>query len=239
MASADGRDSRHWGVPVERLTPEKRRAMTRAHLLAAAAEVFAERGYSAATLDQIADAAGFSKGAVYSNFASKDDLFLALIQEQSESMVREYAQLDEADDSDPASRIAALADVYLRRDADLTQAWALNAEFDLWALRNPEVQRRLVEGSRAVRDLVTDLVQRHFDERRIEPPLPPAEIASLYIAIFQGLWQQKAMDPDTVADDLAARAIVLLSRAFDGEAPPKRGGSSARGGASGRRQKRP
>jgi AcrR family transcriptional regulator len=212
--------------------------MTRSHLLAAAAEVFAERGFHAATLDQIADAAGFSKGAVYSNFASKDDLFLALIQERSESMVQEYGQVDEAQYPDAASLISALADVYLRRDADLSQEWALAAEFDLWALRNPEVRERLAEGSRGVRDLVAGLVQRHFDERNAEPPLPPAEIASLYIAIFQGLWQQKALDPDAVADDLAARAVVILSGALDAAGTPKRRRSSA-GEAGGRRQKRP
>jgi AcrR family transcriptional regulator len=235
MASADRRDSRHWDVPVDPLTPEKRRALTRAHLLAAAAEVFAERGYHAATLDQIAEVAGFSKGAVYSNFASKDDLFLALIKERSESLVRDYGEVEAADHLDPAELISALADVYLRRGTDLTRDWALFTEFDLWALRNPDVQSRLVEGSRAMRDLVTDLVRRHCEQVGIEPPLPPEDIASLYIAIFQGLWQQKALDPEAVPDDLAARAIVLVASAVDAEGatkprPSARGGSRGRGG---------
>jgi AcrR family transcriptional regulator len=213
--------------------------MTRANLLAAAAEVFAERGYHAATLDQVADAAGFSKGAVYSNFASKDDLFLALIQERSEAIVTEYAELVETEQLDPAAQISAFADVYLRRDADLTKEWALQAEFDLWALRNPDVQQRLVEGSRAVRALVADLVQRHFDEQDTDPPLPATEIASLYIAIFQGLWQQKAFEPDAVPDDLAARAVLLVGRALDAEATPKRRRSSAPRQTGGRRKERP
>ena len=228
MTRAQARDSRHWGVPLERLTPDKRRAMTRAHLLAAAADVFAERGYHAATLDQIADAAGFSKGAVYSNFASKDDLFLALIQERSEDMVREYGRLVEAEQPDPASQISAFADVYLRREADLTKEWALQAEFDLWALRNPEIRKRLVEGSRAVRDLVTDLVRRHLEEADIEPSLPPEDIATLYIGIFQGLWQQKAFDPDAVPDDLAARAVVLVGQAIDAQGTPRRRSATSR-----------
>src|SRR5205807_5377103 len=133
------------GMPLERLTPEKRRAMTRAHLLAAASEVFAERGFHSATLDEIADAAGFSKGAVYSNFANKEELFLALIQEQGESIVRDYAAFEEAEYPHAAAQVAALADVYLRRDADLTKDWALLTEFNLYALRNPELRARLVE----------------------------------------------------------------------------------------------
>src|SRR5439155_16585739 len=148
MASAGERDTRHWPVPLERLTPDKRRAMTRSHLLAAAAEVFAERGFHAATLDQIADAAGFSKGAVYSNFASKDDLFLALIHERSEAMIAEYAAIDQAAHEGGPAQIAALADVYLRREPDLSKEWALAAEFDLWAMRNPDLQKQLVEDSR-------------------------------------------------------------------------------------------
>src|ERR1700674_3832781 len=65
---------------IEPLTPERRRQQTRDHLLAAAAEVFAERGFHGATLDEVAAVAGFTKGAVYSNFKNKEDLFLALFQ---------------------------------------------------------------------------------------------------------------------------------------------------------------
>ena len=203
------------GMPLERLTPEKRRAMTRAHLLAAASEVFAERGFHSATLDEIADAAGFSKGAVYSNFASKEELFLALIQEQGESIVRAYAAFEEAEYPDAAAQVAALADVYLRRDADLTKDWALLTEFNLYALRNPELRARLVEGGRAIHERVVELVRRQCQDAGVEPPLAVGDLATLYTAIFQGLWQQKALDPDSVPDDLAAQAIVFISDAIE------------------------
>ena len=65
-------------MAIEPLTPERRRQQTREHLLAAAAQVFAERGFHGATLDEVATVAGFTKGAVYSNFKNKEDLFLAL-----------------------------------------------------------------------------------------------------------------------------------------------------------------
>lgn len=212
-------------MPLERLTPEKRRELTRAHLLAAAAEVFAERGFHGATLDQIADAAGFSKGAVYSNFESKDELFLALIQEQGEAMVQAYAEVEErlaGQDISPAQRIAAMADVYMRDGGDLTQSWALMTEFDLYALRNPEVRRRLVEGGRAMHQLVVDLVHRHGDDVGIDPALPAEQVATLYTAIFMGLWRQRALDPDSVPDDLAAEAVVLVGQAVDMLGTPKK-----------------
>jgi AcrR family transcriptional regulator len=203
-------------MPVERLTPEKRRAMTRDVLLDAAAEIFAERGFHGATLDQIADAAGFSKGAVYHNFASKDDLFLALIQRQSDAIVQGYADLEDPED------VTALADVYLSREGDLTKDWALVTEFDLYALRNPEVHERLIKYGRDLRAFIVELVRRRCDEVGIEPPLPVERIATLYAAIFDGLWRQKALDPDSVPDDLAAQAIVLVGDAIEAFGTPKK-----------------
>ena len=75
-------------MTIEPLTPERRREMTRRHLLDAAAIVFAREGFHGATLDEVAKLAGFTKGAVYSNFKSKDDLFLALLEQKTE---RSYA----------------------------------------------------------------------------------------------------------------------------------------------------
>src|SRR5436305_12166158 len=71
-------------VPLEPLTPERRRAMTRRYLLDAAEVVFARDGFHGATLDEVARMAGFTKGAVYSNFKNKEDLFLALIDDRIE-----------------------------------------------------------------------------------------------------------------------------------------------------------
>ena len=66
-------------MAIEPLTPDRRRAMTREHLLEAAAVVFARNGFHGSSLDEVAAAAGFTKGAVYSNFKSKEDLFVAVL----------------------------------------------------------------------------------------------------------------------------------------------------------------
>src|SRR5438067_6619992 len=65
-------------VPVERWTPERRRELTRTALVDAAAEVFARRGFNGASLDEIAETAGFTRGAIYKNFTGKEDLFFAV-----------------------------------------------------------------------------------------------------------------------------------------------------------------
>src|SRR5579862_5698159 len=83
-------------MALEPLTPDRRRQQTRAYLLKAAEQVFSERGFHGATLDEVAAVAGFTKGAVYSNFQSKDDLFLALLEARYQSgMASVRALLDD------------------------------------------------------------------------------------------------------------------------------------------------
>src|SRR5712692_5791331 len=79
-----------------RLTPERRRELTREALLDAATTVFARKGYGAGTLEEIADAAGLTTGAVYSNFGNKQELFLAVIARRNNRLLEAYRQkLDE------------------------------------------------------------------------------------------------------------------------------------------------
>src|SRR5580658_3699842 len=93
-------------MALQPLTPERRRQQTREHLLAAAAEVFAERGFHGASLDEVAAVAGFTKGAVYSNFRNKEGLFLALFQAiYRHEMEALRATLDEPSEVPPESRL--------------------------------------------------------------------------------------------------------------------------------------
>ena len=76
-----------------RLTNQERVALTRQRLLAAAATVFARRGYHAASVEEVASEAGYSTGAVYHHFKGKEDLFLALFEEHVTERIRDYAEM--------------------------------------------------------------------------------------------------------------------------------------------------
>ena len=204
-----------------RLTPEERRNQTRAALLDAAADVFAKRGYHGASLDEVAEAAGFSKGAVYSNFASKEDLFIALIDEHGRALIKEFGDAAAQGEQDASSLIERLSDVYKRRNAQ-QETWALWTEFTLFAIRNPHLRERLVEGSRATQAMVVDLVEQHASQWNLDPPLPHVHIALIYSALFQGLWQLSAVDPDRVPDDMFAEAIVFIRRAIEALGTPRK-----------------
>ncbi len=200
-------------MAVERLTPDKRREQTRSHLLRAAAEVFSRRGYHGASLDEVAAEAGFSKGAVYSNFESKEDLFLALVNDRTEQLVQDFGAAAEGHRTG-AALIKALSDVYIHLGSE-DRGWALSTEFSLYALRNPELRKKLVTDNRAGRELVIELVEQHCREAGVTPPLPAESIATIYIALFRGMWEQRALDPETVPDDLFASAIVFVRDAIE------------------------
>src|SRR4029079_9282818 len=91
-------------APFEPRPPDRRRAMTRQHLLEAAAIVFARNGFPGATLDEVSARAGFTKGAVYSNFKSKDDLFLALLEDRTERQLAVVSDVLEAGGHAPSDK---------------------------------------------------------------------------------------------------------------------------------------
>ncbi len=192
------------------LTPERRRALTRTHLLTAAAEVFAERGYDRASLDEIARRAGFTKGAVYSNFENKEELFLALYHQRQEQMLEAF--FDAAATPDPQNAAARVTDVY-RRLAPSPDELALWLEFQLYARRNPALLERLRADNRVMHERLVASVEDHWRTRGITPGLPADLLARLYVAIFDGVAQQQALDPASTPDELFARLVDFLDQA--------------------------
>ena len=200
-------------MPLERLTPERRREQTRTHLLEAAAEVFARRGFHGASLDEVADAAGFSKGAVYSNFASKEDLFLALVKQRQELMLQEFFAAATGEYRDTAARLQAITEVY-RRLTPTQDEWALWEEFLLYALRNTEQRAKLYADNEAAFAALVSMVEQQVRELGVDPPLSVEDLARLYLAIFDGLARQRALDPGQIPDDQFARLVTFVNDAL-------------------------
>jgi AcrR family transcriptional regulator len=192
-------------------------ARTRAQLLAAAASVFAARGYGRATLDEVADAAGFSKGAVYSNFASKEELFVELLRSEGARLVDAFAGAAEA--TDP---VDAMRSVYAGADASARRStWTLWTELTLFALRSPPLRAELAAGSAALHALVVDLVERQCADAGVEPPLPVDVLARMYQALFQGLWQQQVVEPGAVDDTVFPQAVLFVRQAVEALGTPR------------------
>ncbi|GAB3559257.1 TetR/AcrR family transcriptional regulator [Spelaeicoccus albus] len=148
----------------------KRRAQTRARLMDAAIDAFAERGVMAASVEDICERAGYTRGAFYSNFADKEELVLALLDQQISDVVERAHQvigdsLAEPSQEDSATLIEHAAEAFSRAARPVTREWIIvQEELRLYALRNPEtfekynVLERETIGN--VRDLLTDALAK-------------------------------------------------------------------------------
>jgi AcrR family transcriptional regulator len=211
----------------EPLTPERRRELTRRHLLEAAAVVFARDGFHGATLDAIASYAGFTKGAVYSNFKSKDDLFLALLDDRVES---QFAVTTEVLESGPHERVEQFP-----RIRELLQSTifgddafsALYLEFVLYARRNPAARDKLVESARRERALIEALIAREHGNVGVPPPYPTRALAEFSRAVFSGLTLTRLVDPEAITEETLVTTLEMLYESM-GNDPEPEDGSPAR-----------
>jgi len=205
----------------KRLTRQESRALTRARLVEAAGLVFAERGFYGASVEEIAERAGFSRGAFYSNFDSKEDLFLAVLDAHIES---EMALTTEALGEDPSQEavLEFLHSQSVRRRRQ-GRGWTLLwAEFWLHVLRQPELAPKLAARQRKARSAIARIIEGRCRQLGIVPTMPPEDLASLILAVDDGLVLQEHLDPGVVPDDLRASASVLLfiGMAFSPAAQP-------------------
>jgi AcrR family transcriptional regulator len=198
---------------------DRRRRVARAErrdarqdLLSAAADVFAERGFHDASIDEIAERAGYSKGAVYWHFASKDDLFLALVEERVDRPTREMIELLR---SAPAE--LDMAPEMNRRFAALLAGqrdWLLlDNEYWSQAARDPDLRRSYAKRRRELRAaLGTALATRAGTLGAPQIGVDPERVATAIMALSIGLAQQALVDPRAVPADLLGETIVLIYR---------------------------
>ncbi len=195
---------------VPRMTRAESQAQTREKLVATATELFLRDGYAATSLDKVADEAGYSKGAVYSNFANKDELCLAVVDQiragQTERMLTFLAGAETLDDM--------LAG--FQRWADNTigdQAWTdFEAEFATRARHSDLVRRELAGRNRAVRDAVAALLDTHAERFGIELPMSAQDCATAVLSLGVGLGVQRAIDPEISVSVLPGVIRLLAGR---------------------------
>jgi AcrR family transcriptional regulator len=189
-------------VAIERLTRAERSAHTRRELLEAAERRFFLRGYHGTTLDDIADEAGYTKGAVYSIFKSKAGLFLALFDEVMDRRLRELRDLFEPHDDDE-SLLRALA----RQPVDDRNAQFLLLTIEFWvhAAREPAVLEEFSARYRRVRAGIAALGPQ-------DTSLGIDRWAMVTLALSNGLALERLIDPAGVPGDLMATVQARIAR---------------------------
>jgi AcrR family transcriptional regulator len=174
--------------------------------------VFAQRGYQAASVEEIAEEAGYSHGAVYSNFDGKADLFLAVFEDYMAERVRELAETQAAlpNDAPLEARARALADQWMDRLARDRDSVALHMEFIVHADRDPELARRFGSRSMAMREAVARYIAHYQQEAGLELAMGVDDLALVLRALGIGLAIESLVSPDTVRHDLYGDFVELL-----------------------------
>ena len=190
-----------------RLSRAERREQTRDDLIAAAFQLFTQGGFHATSLDQIAAAAGYTKGAVYSNFDSKEDLFFAVYERRVAEAEAQMRELFAGDAAAGLDRIAADTTGRINRD----DGW-LAAFFEFWAhvIRRPELRGRFAAIHRRVQLPIAGALERVAAERGVELPDEALRIAVASGAMQIGLALERLTQPDVVDTALGMRMGRLL-----------------------------
>ena len=193
----------------ERLTREEKKARTRAQLIDAAATVFARRGFAGASLDEVAEEAGLTKGAVYSNFDSKEELFQAVIDDRLNEPMRHRAEGIVSSTGTTEEHAMAGARLFVDVVEQEREVFLLALEFHIHVARHPELAPAYAARSREELGRIADLIRQHT-EGGGSLPLPVEHMAIAVEALSQGIALQKLADPDSVPDDLLGRMYALL-----------------------------
>lgn len=193
-----------------RMTRAESQAATREKLVATATALFLRDGYAATSLEKVADEAGFSKGAVYSNFRNKDELCLAVVDAiRADQAMRMASAL--AGTTSLEEMLAAFQEWADTTIGDV--AWTVfEVEFATRARQDEHVRQELAARNSEIRDAVAVLLSRHADEFGIELPMSATDCATAVLSLGVGLGVQRAIDPDVSVAVLPAMIRILSGR---------------------------
>jgi AcrR family transcriptional regulator len=193
----------------EVLTRRERQEQTREQLLDAAATVFARRGYHEASVEEIASEAGFSTGAVYSNFSGKEELFLALADREVEKQVvgiRALAERVEAG-GEATEEAGRQFQELLKHDRE----WPiLFYEFWSFGVRNARIQEEFAKRRQAVKDALAETLDRLAAALGFELRFPAPMLATAITATLNGLAFEHAADPDALSDEVLGEFVTAI-----------------------------
>ncbi|GAA1441354.1 TetR/AcrR family transcriptional regulator [Nocardiopsis tropica] len=204
------------GGPVPRTPREE----VRRRLLSAAVRAFAEHGYADSRLEDIAHAAGFTKGAVYSNFGGKRDLFGAVLRERSDAEIDTLlARIGES--ADPAEAVADTVRGVARRITEDPERGRLGLEFAARATRDAQTRDVVGRMRRAQREAVAEAVSR-FAARGVPLGADPGLTALILHCLTNGLSMEHLADPGSVDTETIERALGAVIAALAPVPPPDR-----------------
>lgn len=196
---------------MSRLRTRPTRDDTKEKLFDAAARLFEERGISAASIEMIAAAAGFTRGAFYSNFDSKDDLIVAMLEHHVELSIVHHRELLRHHRT-PADFVAALRASDRSRSDPLGRSPLLHMELILYVARSEKRRPELAHRLRARRELVAEIVVETMRDAEGSAVRDPAWAAAMLLALEDGFRLHRLIDPASTPADSFFRAVAQLEK---------------------------
>jgi AcrR family transcriptional regulator len=199
-------------VSAEAMTRREKQQRTRKSLLNAAARLFCQRGLEGASIDEVAQAAGYTKGAFYANFKSKEELFLVMLDER---FSRELDRLDRAlaGTQEPHEEARAAAQDFIHFAGD--QDWPrLYFQFVAHAARDEDFRQELATRHQAMRDRLTEVFKRWKEGVGVTPTLPVAEITAMMFFMADGFLLDRMIEPG-LSDELYTTMVGVFLRGLE------------------------
>ena len=196
---------------MSRMTQTERREATRGKLLTAARQVFADKGFNGASIEQISEQAGLSRGAFYAHFRDKSEVFLAVLDDMVDQ-IQQFA--DEAPEHPgPDAVLQAMVGVNVGHSRVDPVWFQLYSEFRSHALRDAATRKRLAQHYRRLRKVIAGVIEAQFAALDIALPATPSDLASMVVAVDEGLAIQRGVDPKAVRPELLVELLATLVQA--------------------------
>jgi AcrR family transcriptional regulator len=182
-------------------TRKESQARTREALMESAATLAVRRGIEGASLDEVAGLAGVTKGAVYANFSSKEDLFMSMLDAHFEARLEELDRIMSTE-ADPDAQAREAAQGLMRVLAAQPEWHQLFFEFAVHATRNEAFRQQLVARYRLLRERLANLLAERVERLGIDPIVPPADVAAMAFAMANGIALERLLEPEAVPDTM-------------------------------------
>jgi AcrR family transcriptional regulator len=208
-------------MSVETLTRREKQKRTRQSLLRAAAKLFCKRGLDGASIDEVAQAAGYTKGAFYANFKSKEELFLVMLDERfAEELDRLDRALSGTQAPEDEARAAAVDFVHAATDQDWPK---LYFQFVAHAARNEDFRQELATRHRAMRARLSEILERWKRGTGKQPPIPIDQITAMMSFMADGFLVDRIVEPE-LSEDLYATMVGVFLRGLEAMAVDQEAG---------------
>jgi AcrR family transcriptional regulator len=194
----------------KRLTRQEQQALTRSRLMRAASKVFSRKGMQQASIDEVVHEAGYTKGAFYANFRSKEELFLAMLDERFADRLGEVERAFSSEEPPPEQARHAAAGFAHSSRADPDHE-RLFLEFASYALQDPRFREELLARFSTLRARMGAIYERRMKAYGIEPPVPTDRIVRMVIVMADGWALWRLLEPDAMDDEMFESMMEIFA----------------------------